>query len=495
MKQIITGMVVILQAAVVFSSAGIVQNHTYPLEQIFAIAQSNAKQLQIIDTKIEAGYAEVASYRANAMPYVSLGSNVSYVAQSYETQKMQQAMMMPLFSTPTSENSLETQPTTSTSALEDLHHLRGLTYNWSLTLQQPLVTFGKVSAALKLARIRNCTLKDQKQLETDMFYLRVMREFMDAYLAQLDVEINKAALERSQQLQKRLSVDFSAGRAIRRELLRVDALVHNDRVNLITANNVHTTSLKRLLQTINFGDSETVILELDKNGSLSRQPPPSGPGSLQLSLKRNETAMYKQQAKRLRSMLFPSIDLVGSIGNQFMSIDTSGLIRKFVSADIPPEGYTQLAKAFDDANPGPEDFFNPDFFNYSIGLQLTWTLFDGFRTSSQYRQSKLYAKQSLLEYEEMIKEEKIAIEEAKNQVVTVDSTISAVLLQQQAAKQALEQTEQDYKDGMTDFTTLLDTDKEYRTATRLVHGLKMQRVLAMAQLRVVLGLPVYGEQK
>jgi len=470
------------------------QTHAYPLEQILAIAQDNAAQMEIIDTKIKEGYAEVASYRASSMPYISLGSNVSYVAQSYETQKMQQTMMIPFLSTPSTE-STSSQQGSSFSSLEDLHHLRGLSYNWSITLQQPLITFGKVRSALKLARMRDCMLKDQRRLETDLFYLRVMQEFMTAYLAQLDVVINDAALQRSMQLQKRLGIEYSAGRAIRRDLLRVDALVQNDRVNCITASNIHKTSLKRLLQTINFGDSATVSLQLDEEGAMSQQPPPSGPGSVQLSLKRNEAAMFKQQAKRVRAGLFPNIDLVGSIGNQFMTIDTSGLIDKFVSADMSAEQYTYIAEAFDEANPGPENLFDPDFFNYAIGIQLTWTLFDGFRTSSQYRQAKLQAKQSLLELQEMDKDQKIAIEEAKNQVVAIDSSISAGYIQQQIAGQALEQTEMDYKDGMTDFSTLLETDKEFRTASRMLNGLKMQRVLALAQLRIVLGLPVYGEQK
>jgi outer membrane protein TolC len=491
--------------------------HAYPLEQILAIARSNAVQLKIIDTKTEAGYAEVAMYRSNAKPNITLGGGVSYVSQSYETQKMQQTLMLPLFGGSSDEiffhlhnlglidtnstdvqsyrNYLEYLQESQGSEINFPDRINGISYNWSLNLQQPLITFGKISSAIRLARMRDCTLKDMHRLEKDLFYLRVIQEFTAAYLAQWDVEISNAAVIRTGQTKKRLESEFAAGRAIKRDLLRIEAMLQGERVKLITSRSRLSTSLKRLLQTISFGDTLPIRLEFDESGTLYDPPPSSGPGSIQLSLKHNEAAMYKEQIRFLRSNFFPAINLVGSIYNQFMTIDTSGLVEDLVPSGTSSDQLQAMGELFDQANPKADKLVDTDFFNYSIGLQLTWNIYDGDRTRAKYRQAKLQAKQALLELEEMDKEQKIAIEESRNQISAVDSTIAAVKLQVGTAAEAYHQTEQDYKDGMTDYSTLLDFDNEYRTAARQLEGLKIQRVLALAQLRIAIGLPVYGEDE
>lgn len=501
-----------------FPGAEPVTDHAYPLEQILAIAAGNAAQLKIIETKAQAGYAEVAMYRSNAMPSITLGGGVSYVSQSYETQKMQQTLMVPLFSGSSDEifihlhnlGLIDTGSTDVRSYRDYLAYqqesrgndinfpdrINGLSYNWSLNLQQPLVTFGKISSAIRLARMRDCTLKDIRRLEKDLFYLRVIREFTTAYLAQWDVAVNKAAVSRAEQTKKRLESEFEAGRAIKRDLLRVEAMHQGERVKLIAARNRHATSLKRLLQTINFGDTTAIKLTFDEYGALYAPPPTSsGPGNIQLSLKQSEAAMYREQVRFIRSGIFPSINLVGSLYNQFMTIDTSGLVEDLVPSGTSAEQLQAMGELFDRANPKADKLFDTDYFNYSIGLQLTWNIFDGNRTRSKYRQAKLQARQALLELEEMDKEQTIAIEESQNQISTVDSTIEAVKVQVETSAEAYNQAFKDYNDGMTDYSTLLDFDNEYRAAARQLEGLKIQRILALAQLRIAMGVPVYGEDK
>ena len=508
----------IIGLLIISAQAEIQPEHTiYPLEQILAIADSNAVQLQIIDTKTKAGYAEVAMYRANAMPYITFGTGVSRVSQSYETQKMQQMMMAPLFGGSGEETIallglfglIDTLNPMDSARLAGYRHytdslsdnlnlpdrINGYSFNWALNVKQPLVTFGKISSAIRLAHMRESTLENMQKLEKDLFFLRVIQEFSAAYLAQLDVAINKSSLDRSLQLQIRLKTDFKAGRTTRREVLRIEALVQGDRAQLVASEGTSHTLLKRLLQTINSSDTSQISLSLDEYSPLSLAPPPSGPGNIQLSLKKNEVAMYKEQVRYIRSSFFPSIDLVAGINNQFMTIDTSGLVADFMPEGTESSDFATLAEAFDESNPKPYKMFDPAYFNFSIGFQLNWTLFDGFRTRSQYRQAKYKAQLAQMELEEMDKEQRIAIEEANNQIATIDSTLKAVILQQEASRIALEQTESDYSDGMTDFSTLLDTDKENRAVIRQLNGLKIQRVLALTQLRIAIGLPVYGENK
>lgn len=475
---------------------------TYPLEQILSIAKNNATTLDIIKKESDAGMAEVDIYRSEAFPYVSFNSGASYVSTSQATQRMQQELqqymtmqiMGPILNV-LKENNPDMSLENSSSSFSYPDRMNGYAFNWSLTLQQPLITFGKVRSALKLARMRECSLKDMSRLNTDLFYLRVVQEFSLAYLAQCDVSINQAAVERSRLLLIRLQSEFDAGRAIKRELLRMEALAQHDRANFIAAEGVVSTATHRLLQSVNFDDTTAYIpLAIDDNGTLSTTIPASGPGTILLFLKKNEASLYKEQYNYLRSAYFPSINLVGNIANQFMTIDTNGLLQDLLPPGTSGEALQGLAESFDEFNPKPYRYFDPSFFNYTIGLQLSWTIFDGNRTRAQCRQAKSNLQKTLLELETMEKQDKIAVEEARNQIGTVDSLLSAVRLQAEAGYQALTQTEQDYKDGFSDFSTLLDTEKEYRDAIRQFNALKIQRILAIVQLRIALGLPVFGDE-
>ncbi len=334
-------------------------------------------------------------------------------------------------------------------------------------------------------------------MREDLFYLRVIQEFSDAFLAQQDVAINRAALDRSLQLQTRVSTEFEGGRANRRELLRIQSLVQGDRAQLIAAEGAACISARRLIETVNPDDAGETRFEIDREGALSVPPPETGPGNIRLSLKRNEAAMYKEQIRFLRAGFFPSVDFIASINNQFMTIDTGGLAEQFIPRGVPDRDAVigNLARQFDDANPKPGKYFDPDFFNYTVGLQLSWTIFNGFRTRAQYRQTKHLAEKSLLELEVMDREQDLAVEEARILLKTADSTIASVTTQLKAARMALSQTEKDYADGFSDFSTLLDTDKEYRDAVRALNGLTIQRLLALTQLRIALGLPVYGDTR
>lgn len=446
---------------------------SFSIDNILAIADSNAVALKIIETKTAAAYAEVEIYRSEAFPNISFGSGVSAISQSLKANAAQ-----------------------STAAFQSIDRINGYNFNWALNLHQPLITFGKVTSALKLAKIRDCSLKDSRRLDRDLFYLRVIREFSYAYLSQFDLTINEKTLERSKLLAQRVRSEFESGRSIRSDLLRIEATVQQNKAQLIAEQGRLQTTWNRLKQTINLQDTTAAILVITGHSLLTATPATvnTRPSSLQSSLKQNEAALYKQQARYLRSSFFPSVNLTGSITNQFMTIDTNGLIGKFNEA-MAQQGGTITPEQFSEFNPKPGKYFDTDFFNYSIGLQLSWNIFDGKRSLSQYRQAKLKAEQALLELDELNEEQKVALAEAHNQIATINNMARAVELQLEATSQAQKQTEQDFADGMTDMNTLLESENANRAAARQLEELTIQRILALAQLRVTLGLPVYGENK
>lgn len=459
--------------------------YAYPLEQILAIAKAHATELTLIATEAEASLTEVTLYKAEALPHVNLQSNVGWLSASRQAEQFSTALTLP---------SLQQYPDQGWSVTSP-NRLQGTRIDWDVRIEQPLITFGKVSSALTIARMRYCTHKDIARLKRDEFYLRVIKEFAEALTAQQDVSINMASVDRSKQLALRLTSDYESGRASRRELLRTEAQLLSDRAHLIAAKGVAATAKKRLFQTINFGETaDSISLELDESSTSFLVSPPSGPGSVRYFLKKNEAALLKAQVKSVRALYFPTLNLVGSLGTHFLAADTGRVVERLLPAGSTFSETSAMESLLDKYNPSVLQFLDPSLMDVAIGVGLSWDIFDGFRTGAKLRQAKLRAKQSLIELELLEKSDKVAAFESQNRIATIDSTIAAVKLHIEAARLALMQTEQDFKDGVADFSTFLATDKEYRDAVRQHLDYKIQRLLALAELRIILGYPVYGEE-
>ncbi|MFP4013072.1 MAG: TolC family protein [Chitinispirillaceae bacterium] len=439
-----------------------------------SLCEGRSYDLAIIDAQADAGHTEVDIYRAEAYPFLSFSSSAAYASQSLVSQTLQSA------------SAGEASP------MKGIDRIDGYTFNWSLNLKQPLITFGKVSSALKMAKLQESTLSDMKRLQKDQFYISVMSQFADAYSAQQYEIITQNAAERSQRLLQKMQVEYDAGQIAQGDYLRVQALALGDKAQIVAAANKRRTALRRLALSVGMDTGSGMELLLDQQGSLSQPPEEKNDGSsLQLALKRSEIEMMSQQQTLINSGRFPSIYLVGSVNNQFMSIDTSGLTEKVLDGmGISPDSVPPGADFFP-SNPEPEKFFDPDFFNYSIGLQLSWNIFDGRRTRSQFLQTVHKTEMARLEVQKMEREQRIQLKEARSQLEAADIQLEAVALQVEASQKALSQIERDYSDGLSDIASFLEADEAYRTAAHQYEALKIQKMLIVASLRIAMGLPVY----
>jgi outer membrane protein len=143
--------------------------------------------------------------------------------------------------------------------------------------------------------------------------------------------------------------------------------------------------------------------------------------------------------------------------------------------------------------PVSTDFFNPDLINYSIGIELSWNIFDGKRSFARYRQAKQQEKATFLELEQLERENRNEIQEIKNQISVADNSIEAYRLQFEASQKALKQADIDFQDGFIDAISYLEIEQEYRNAALNLDNQRLRRLLLQAQLRVALGLRIFGD--
>ncbi|MBD3317532.1 MAG: hypothetical protein GF344_17210 [Chitinivibrionales bacterium] len=466
----------------------------YTLEDILVAAWHRADEITIAELQYRAGLEEVTTYRANAMPSVNFNTGVNYVGQS-----MAQSV---------SYGEL-------TQIIGD--HLTGVQLSWNLSVRQPILTFGRVSSALKMAKVRDSMLVDGKRLNYDLFALEVAQTWVDAYLAQHRESVARTALAQSRKLQARLEVDVSTGAASQTDKLRVDGRVKFAEANLLSASSAREMAMRRLRDIAELETTEPINLTLSDDGVPFEAPPPSAEGkSLEVSMAGYSASMLEHNIKGERSALLPSIYLVGSLYNDFMMPDTSGMTQGWVdynkklsnmegNSQSPGggsagDGSTQeegtsdastYVAPFPLAVPKPSSYFDPDYINFAVGLQLSWTIFDGRRSAATYRKTRLEAEKADREYRKRLEENETAIRESRDALKVLTQNAEAAKLQLSAARRAYEQAQRDYESGSEDITTLLAVEAEMLDAELAVEELRANRLLAVASLRLALGLPVY----
>ncbi|MFW5774930.1 MAG: TolC family protein, partial [Chitinivibrionales bacterium] len=192
--------------------------------------------------------------------------------------------------------------------------------------------------------------------------------------------------------------------------------------------------------------------------------------STEYTLKGLQAQMRETQGEYERSGLYPSIYLLGSIDN---------------SVQILTDDF------YETLNQDETDIAMPDKFNYTIGLQLQWNLFDGFRTPAARAQALAESRKARAEQKQLGEQNEIALQESRERLQVLSQSMDAVNSQLAAARRAFELVEDDYTRGYVDISDYLETEKNLREAEKRLYELQMQRLLTIGQLRMNLGVPVY----
>lgn len=468
MKKIFSGI-----AFVLLTTCGLSAQESYSLEDLFAIAAKQSDDIKLANIEYAMGKEEVKFYQSEAMPNINFVSGANYVSQSTKSQAMTGGEMMQLFP-----------------------RLEGYSLNWNTSLKQPLITFGKVFSALRVAKLRKKSIKEILQLRKDTFYMSVIQAYSAAYLAQNTLKINEKAAAYSKKLLARMEKEANGGSIAKRDLLRIQALAKKDEAEVVMARSQKKIAYRRLANLTGLSTPESYELTFKENSPFLLSAPDETGTSLEFTLKRYESLIYKNNISYERSKLFPSVYLTGGITNQFMIPDTTDMTSKYTNYMIAT-GQLDTASASSFSLPFtiPEvsDYFNSEYFNYSIGLQVSWTIFSGRRLTSGYQQAKLKWKKSELELKKLKEKNETEIHEARDIIEVVSQNMEAVALQLKAANKAFEQANQDYMNGYADITTLLDIEKEQREAEKLMNQIRIQKILAISGLKIAVGEPIYKE--
>ncbi len=439
----------------------------YTLYDILSIGEKQSTRIKIIEYKANFDKQQAQMYLSEALPNIDFSSGFAYSNQSQ----------------------LGTQLSSSTDIISIFDRIDGLLFNWSISLQQPLFDFGKLFNSFKLASLGMDILKQNRLLQRNIYFLEVIQQFIRSYMYQSEYAISLQSLSHSRRLMNKMQLDYDYNQTSKTNLLRTTSAFENNIADSIRARTNKKLSRQELSLLIGLPDSTAYELVLDTYAIRFKENKNDSTENIEVRLKTLETKVNERLRRNTWAAFFPKLSLTASIGNEFFIIDTTGMTDILIDLQNP-DGKDSTGNFLREIPVG-WDYFNPDYFNYSIGLLLTWNIFDGTRSWASYKQAKLKEQQSNLELTELKRENNYTQSEISGQINAITSAIMAYRFQLEASEKALEQAEMDFKNGFINAVDYLDVNNEYRNAALQLDNAGLQKILLQAQLQMASGLPVF----
>ncbi len=338
-------------------------------------------------------------------------------------------------------------------------------YNAGLSISQPIYTFGKVGTAITIARQFNQAAKYAFQRDFQTLQLQAFDAFSQALLAEKAKAIAERSLVRKKERYDFLERNFRLGSGSKAQVLALKADVAGQNTAVLiarrdarTANMYLNALMGRPIADSSGFDTTTGLIAL-----LSGPVPAPDTvvetaltnrcdvKALDLVSKSNEGG-----AKIYRSMYLPSIAATGSLGYS-----------KF-------ESESELLKM---------DWKS----NWTVGVGLQWTLFDGFANSAKAAQYSSDARKLEVAGSELSKFIEIENRTAVAECAAADSNFAASQEMHAAAKESYDLTNSNFKQGSGQFADVQLADEQLLQSELGLINARYRLLRSRAALRVAMG--------
>jgi HAE1 family hydrophobic/amphiphilic exporter-1 len=346
---------------------------------------------------------------------------------------------------------------------EALEPLRYDDYAYRISLEQPIYTFGRIGSALKAARAQLAAVNEDVRSMESQVAREVAVAYYDLALArerQAVLESERVARERQlEQVKDRRSLED----ATRLDELTAEVALANLRPQILGAENEEAVALARLNETL----ARPIDAPLELLDPLTLPDPlPNVP----------EYSVLLAQAARTRPELlrFAHSRRFLEQGQRVRRADTLPEIKARGGIGISSYDYANLKDA--------------SFRNWSVGVYVTWKLFDGFRTSSRVGQLKSQVRQSELQEaafrNALAREVERSSGEWERGLKAVEVAKLAVL----QAHEAQGLTEDSFNWGASSVLDILEAQRAVRQAELSRAESHYVALLALADVKFLVGL-------
>ena len=422
----------------------------YSFEDILQFAKSHTPRRQLIDASYQSNIADIAATKSGVFPQVSLGTSYAQTDASTISR---------------------VTPGMNTGNALGSSRLKSSQFDWNLTLAQS-VSPTRLGLAAIIADESEGLFGIKKELDEDIYHMEVVRAYGDALISLENSRVSANSLSQLKSVLVFTEIESQGGGRTNVDLLRAKAAFEDARARSAISKITHQSHLAKLKVLLGKTDEKSFQISRSKNTKISFLKVTSGAVTprREIKIKSQEHKIASLSVKYEKSLHWPSFTFFAR---------AQGVATDY--PDIPNFGAA------------PEDAFKTDRRDYSVGINMDWTIFGGYRISSNHRKAVENAKIASLELAEMKMLEESSRAEAKKHYDMGSVLYGAAQASAHAARLAFEQSDADYKSGQMRLTDVLDAEREFRSKEGLLAEAWVRWLMAAANLRLMNGQRVIGE--
>lgn len=320
-----------------------------------------------------------------------------------------------------------TVPTINGFSLNSTHQV-----DYGLSVRQKIFEFGGIGNSLDAARSLLKQAEYKKSQVQKYTELEVTLAYYSVLLTQEQLDIAKSSLQNARKNLQILKESFSAGRAPRGDILRLqtDIVARESQVNLAKSelDSAHL-ALKEILK---IEESEKLNLTTDLSSELPRIEKTNFDrtaleDNLGLKVMQQNVDYLKKAAKVERASTLPKLALI-------YNLTKSG------RSETEPAGFDQSVDT------------------QVIGLQMSWNIWDGGASRASYHEANKDALVAEYGYQKQRDETFLKLKKAVNEYAAIQSNLATDRKSLQLAQQSFEMVQKLLKVGKTSITELNSTE-------------------------------------
>jgi len=339
-------------------------------------------------------------------------------------------------------------------------------YSSSISITQPLYTFGKIGTAVEVADAFSQAAQSSCARNLQLLELQGLDAFYRVVLSEMALSVSERSLSRKRELSDLLERNFKMGAGSKAQLLATLADVKSEQSLLIGAKeNVMVT---RMMLNALMGEPIDAPIKLDTSTVLPELMAlalPTKAAALDTAISRREDlrALEKMKeaneggAKRFRATYYPSSAETGSLS----------------FSDTAPKGMVDWDKR-----------------SWMVGVAMQWTLFDGFSNSSKAAQYASDSRKLSIAQKGIIKMLEIEVTAALEECAAADNGYGASMEMLAAAQESYELTNENFKQGSGQFVELQLAQERLRQAEMGFVNARYRQLRSRAALRVAMGTDI-----
>lgn len=432
MKKLTFLSLVLFFLALFLTTSKNIYSKEYNLEEVLSLAKQGNPSIDNISESYKIGNATVLSGKSSALP------NLDFSVTGTKFQGSSNGM-----------------PRTPANKKLDT------TYGSSLTLNQPLITFGRLGSVWDIANLTDESNVLNKEFSTNRFLFQILLAYGEALLSDSKKTAQTKSASHLKSLWNFTQVEYNGGSRNRIDLLRSKSAYEVADATSLLSEVESDSKLNNLKILLNIPKDSS--FNLSKNTNLDspflkfNQEQKSA--STELKLKELQKEIAAEQKTYQRANYFPSLSLFGSV---------SSTNKKEV-----------------------DEIFKEENLTYAYGLQFKWNIFSGLKSTAEYREAAANAKIAENNFNTFKKEVSSNMKSSFRKIAISKKIYSASESSQKAAQLAFDKGNSDYRAGTINLTELLDLEKNLLTSTEKLAEAYVLFLTSIGQYKLISGQNIY----